>query len=109
MKPTPEPPEGLNDRARAFWTAVQAFWIIDDAVGHELLARCCETITRLDEVRAVLADDGLTIRTRFDELRAHPLLATERDARLAIARLCRELRISEPPANERPPRLGGKR
>jgi hypothetical protein len=47
---------------------------------------------------------------RFGEVRAHPLVAVKRDARLAVARLARELRITEPEAEDpRPPRLTGRR
>jgi phage terminase small subunit len=70
--------------------------MVEDAVGLELLRRLCEASDVADEARARLAVDGLVAANRFGEIRQHPLVSVERDARLAIARLARELRLLEP-------------
>lgn len=100
------PPEHLSARSSAFWRAVVADYLIEDAPGLELLRRACEAMDRADEARAVLEREGLTFTSRYGELRPHPCVAVERDARVAVARLLRELRVTEPPEDDRPPRLG---
>ncbi len=104
-----KPPEGLSERAQAFWVEVVGSYVVDDAPGRELLLRACQAIDLADSARAVYLADGLTVTTRLGEVRAHPMVAVERDARLAIARLLRELRITEEPDDHRPPKLGGRR
>jgi phage terminase small subunit len=67
---------------------------------------------RMEGARAVIAKEGMTVPTRNDGVKAHPLLAVERDARLALARLIRELdRDAVPPPSDRcaPPPLRSNR
>jgi hypothetical protein len=79
---------------------------IDDAPGLELLRRCCEASDRADMAREEVERDGATFRTRFGEIRAHPAVAVERDARNAVRQLLRELRVTDPPDDARIGRLG---
>jgi phage terminase small subunit len=60
----------------------------------ELLRRLCEAMDRADEARALLAADGLTTVDRYGQVKPHPAVNIERDARIAIARLIRELRLA---------------
>jgi phage terminase small subunit len=72
-----------------------------------LLQLCCEAWDRAVQAREQLAREGLTVSTN-QGVRAHPCIAIERDARLAVTRLVRELDLdTEPPASERnaPPPL----
>ena len=105
---TPRPPRApshLSDRSRKFWRKVSSGWVLD-APAYELLRRCCEAMDRADEARQILNDEGLTFKTRYGEVRPHPAVAIERDARLAVARLLRELALDEAPEPPRPPRKG---
>jgi P27 family predicted phage terminase small subunit len=78
-----------------------------------LLQLACEAWDRAQEAREQLGRDGLTVPGREGGLRAHPAVAIERDSRLAVARLVRELDLDvEPPASERvapPPLLSNNR
>jgi hypothetical protein len=48
--------------------------------------------------RKQIAKDGLTVRTADGGIRTHPAIAIERDSRLALARMIRELDLdTEPP------------
>lgn len=81
--------------------------------GHHvrLLTLAAEAFDRCDQAREIIAKDGLTIPTGDGGLKAHPAVAIERDARLAFARLIRELDLDmEPPAEaRRPPGLRSNR
>ena len=66
------------------------------------LAVACETWDRAQAARAQLAREGLTVPGREGGIRPHPCVAIERDARLAVARLVRELDLyTEPPPSDR--------
>jgi len=72
--------------------------------GHVL----CEAWDRSEQAQVRLDQEGLTVEGREGGMRPHPCVAIERDARLAVARLLRELDLDvEPPVSERigPPAL----
>jgi phage terminase small subunit len=84
---------------------------------HEkLLTLAAESWDRCAEAREQVRREGLTVATKAGGPRLHPCVRVEQDARLAFARLLRELDLDlEPPAEERkrPPALrsmrGGQR
>ena len=73
----------------------------------KLLTLAAEAWDRCQEARRTLAAEGCTYINRFNEPRAHPCVAIERDSRIAYARLLRELAldVNEPPESPRPPGL----
>src|SRR5687768_2067225 len=99
----PTPPEHLSDRCRKWWRSVVSDFELELHHLH-LLRLAAEAIDRAEEARAILADEGIVVRTG-ETVKAHPAVAIERDARLAAARLIRELDLDvEPPAERsRPP------
>jgi P27 family predicted phage terminase small subunit len=103
----PEPPPHLSPSARKWWeTTVEAYVLQEHHL--RLLQLACEAWDRAQEAREQLERDGLTVPGREGGVRAHPCIAIERDARLAVARLVRELDLDvEPPVPERlgPPAL----
>ena len=67
-----------------------------------------EAWDRAQAARAQVDAEGLTLLGQGGVSRAHPCIAIERDARLAVARLVRELDLdTEPPVSARlgPPAL----
>jgi len=98
---SPPSPSHLSPSAAEWWrTTVEAY------VLHEhhlrLLQLACEAWDRAQEARAQLEDEGLTVTGTEGGIRPHPCVAIERDARLAVARLVRELDLdAEPPAPDR--------
>jgi P27 family predicted phage terminase small subunit len=106
----PPPPAHLSPSAAHWWTSVCETYVLQE--HHlRLLQLCCEAWDRAQQARKELAK-GLTIRTADGGIRTHPAVAIERDSRLAVARLVRELDLdTEPPPPERyaPPALHSNR
>ena len=110
MRTTPEPPDHLRVPTADWWRSV----LIDyDLEEHHvrLLHLACESWDRCQQAREQIDRDGLTIQTGDGGLKAHPAVAIERDARLAFARLVRELDLDAgaPSGSPRPPALGSNR
>jgi phage terminase small subunit len=102
-------PRGLSHATRAWWHAVDDGYDLE-AHHRKLLTVACQTWDRLQEIRAVIAAEGIEVPGRFPGQRmAHPLLSAERQSAVAFARLIRELALDDAsPPETRPPRLGGK-
>jgi hypothetical protein len=88
------PPDDLGAAGRRLWGAVMAgFEVTREQVAVlEAAARECDA-ANLAEL-AVQAD-GRLIPDRFGTLKVHPGVAAARSARLAMARLLRELSLEE--------------
>lgn len=102
----PIPPDHLSEQASSWWQ--QAVRDYEFGPHHlHLLQSACEAWDRQQQARQALADHGaLTFTDERGVIRAHPAVAMERDARIAFARLVRELDLdagglaeaSRPPA-----------
>jgi len=103
----PEPPPHLSPSALQWWRSVVDRYRLEE--HHlRLLQLACEAWDRSQEAREQVAKEGLTVPGREGGMRPHPCIAIERDSRLAVARLVRELDLdTEPPVSERigPPGL----
>jgi phage terminase small subunit len=108
--PVPEPvsldapPSDLSAAAQEFWRQVMGAFELE---RHHVvtLNLALHAWDRAEEARMIVDRDGMTVRDRFAQLRPHPMLAVERDARGQYARLMREVDLdgaAEP--DVRPPR-----
>jgi phage terminase small subunit len=94
-------PAGLNDEAKLLWGHVTEGWQLDEP-GFALLRNACMALTRLRHVQKTLREDGLTVKDRFGQLRAHPLLSAERDAASSFRHDIKSLNLNvELPSLER--------
>ncbi|MGI8937810.1 MAG: P27 family phage terminase small subunit [Iamia sp.] len=103
----PAAPDHLA-RAAGLWADVARTYSLD-AWQYELLRRCCEAGDRADEAREQIAADGLTTTDRYGQVKPHPAVNIERDARLSQARLLRDLRLEDEPQEPRVARGGRRR
>lgn len=105
-----EPPAHLAPETADWWRAVLGEYELE-AHHLRLLRLACEAWDRCQQARDILDRDGLTTETDSGGLKTHPAVAIERDARLAFARLLRELDLdAEPPEDRaRPPALRSNR
>lgn len=104
----PVAPEHLSERSTALWGDVVATWPLE---SHQLrlLEEACVALDRSAEAREAIERDGAFVTDRFAQLKAHPGVAVERDARIAAARLFRELNLNLAEAEgARPPRHDGR-
>lgn len=107
----PEAPAHLSAHATGWWQSVVAEY---DLEPHHLrlLQSAAEAWDRMQQARQALAENGsLTFTGANGDLKTHPTVAIERDARIAFARLVRELDLdAEAPAERsRPPGLRSNR
>jgi P27 family predicted phage terminase small subunit len=104
-------PDHLQPETQQWWDNIVANFDLED--HHlRLLEAACDAWDRLTASRATLLVDGLTTLGRDATLKAHPCVAIERDARIAFARLLRELDLDVPPPEDRgyrPPGLRSNR
>ena len=105
-----EPPAHLAPETADWWCAVLGDYELE-AHHLRLLRLACESWDRCQQAREILDRDGLTTGTESGGLKAHPAVGIERDARLAFARLLRELDLDAEPPQERarPPALRSNR
>lgn len=102
-------PPHLTDGTASWWLAVQADYSLEP--HHvRLLTLACEAYDRTQQAREIIDLDGPVVVTDGG-IKAHPAVAIERDARLAFARLLRELDLDTEPASDRgrPPALRSNR
>jgi phage terminase small subunit len=101
-----KPPAHLRPATARWWIAVQKDF---DLEPHHvrLLTLAATAWDRADSAREVIQTEGAVFRDRFDQPKARPEVAIERDATIAFARLLRELDLDlDPPAAPgRPPVL----
>jgi phage terminase small subunit len=68
-----------------------------------LLEQGCKALVRLVEAREVIDRDGIAIPDRYGVLKQHPACAIERDQRIALVRIIRELNLDEEEEHVRGP------
>jgi P27 family predicted phage terminase small subunit len=97
---SPRPPAGLCPASRALWRRLVREYAITDSGGLALLELAAQAYRRLVEARAILDKQGVTITDRHGQLRAHPLVNVERDARIAVVATLKQLGLDlEPVGN----------
>ena len=105
-----EAPAHLAPETANWWRVVLGEYELE-AHHLRLLRLACEAWDRCQQAREILDRDGLTTQTESGGLKAHPCIGIERDARLAFARLLRELDLDadQPQERARPPALHSNR
>jgi P27 family predicted phage terminase small subunit len=86
----PKPPATLSPAAKRWFREIVAEYGISDPGGLLVLQSACEAFDRMRQAQRILADEGLTTRDRFGQVRAHPAILVERDSRGQMAALLRD-------------------
>ncbi len=88
-----QPPEHLEATEADLWSAIVNDYLFADAASLALLAAAMEARQRMRRCREAIDRDGEAVRDRFEQLKPHPLLAAERDARAAFLSAMRLLNL----------------
>jgi phage terminase small subunit len=98
-------PHNLKKAGEKLWESVAETSRLEE---HDitLLTALAETLDRKNEALVELKKAGhLTFVNRYGETRPHPLVGIVRDCNASMAKLRRELNLSEIPLESRPPKL----
>jgi len=89
-KPDLAPPAHLKTGGKKLWQEVTAKYELE-AHHLRLLESACGCWDRVTEARAALRKDGAFVPDRFGQLKEHPAAKAERDNKILLMRLVREL------------------
>lgn len=93
----PRPPKHLSAEAKRIWRQVVAGWELDEG-ALLVLRQALEAFDRLNQARELIDHEGIVVTDPSGRRRAHPALAVEKEARLALLRAWRQLGLDvEPP------------
>jgi P27 family predicted phage terminase small subunit len=108
-KSTIKPPSHLRAETKKWFTSVLDDYELED--HHiRLLILACESWDRATQARETIAEHGIFYTDRLGSPRKHPAVSVEESARIAFARLVRELSLDvEPPEASRIPGLASNR
>jgi P27 family predicted phage terminase small subunit len=98
-----EPPAHLGAPEKAIWAQVVEDFALPSRASFSMLVAALEAHQRARECREAIAHDGMTVTGRDGQLKPHPLLATERDARQAFLAAFRVLGIAAQPSLPKDP------
>jgi P27 family predicted phage terminase small subunit len=101
------PPEGLSTEAQRWWQRITTEYGIEDDAGLLLLQTALESFDRMRNCQAAIARDGELVRDRFDQMKPHPLLPAERDARGQMLTAMKNLNLDLEPLRDGPGRPPG--
>jgi hypothetical protein len=86
-------PQHLAEPERKLYRDLVRTFRFDDKASLELLCQAMEARQRARQCREQVEKDGQTVRDDHGNLKAHPLLATERSAQAAFISAMRLLRL----------------
>ena len=87
------PPKHLKEPERTLWTDLNAQFAFSDAASLAILASALEAHARSRRCREAIDTAGESVRDRFGQVKPHPLLSAERDARAAFLAAMRALNL----------------
>ena len=107
MPKSPVAPKTLSAEARSWWRKLSREYEISDEGGKLLLLMSLEAFDRLRGAQRAIKRDGASIQDRWGQVKQHPLLTTERDARAQMLMALKQLNLDVEPLRDRPGRPGG--
>ncbi|HEY3968229.1 MAG TPA: P27 family phage terminase small subunit [Planctomycetaceae bacterium] len=89
----PRPPRKLTGEPLKLWDDIATGWQLD-APGLAVLAQACESLALLRAAEKKLASQGLTVKDRFKQDKANPLVIVVRDLRSSHLRALKQLQLA---------------
>jgi P27 family predicted phage terminase small subunit len=81
---------------------------MEDEAGCLLLQTALEAFCRMRDATAQIKNDGLTIKDRFEQPKAHPATVIERDSRAQMLAAIKALNLDLEPLRNSVGRPGGR-
>ena len=103
----PTAPKGLAVPTATWWREVRDEYGLDDPAGLYLLETAARAWDRANEARKAIDKDGLRVKDRFGQWKAHPLCTVERDALATFRASLKDLNLDLEPLRDRPGRPPG--
>jgi phage terminase small subunit len=103
----PRPPAGYTPEARKLWRDVLEGWSIDPA-AMVLLDGACTALMRVRQAQAMLATAGIVSTDRFGQVKAHPAVIVEQNAKQTLLQSLKALNLDLEPLRDRPGRPPGR-
>jgi P27 family predicted phage terminase small subunit len=97
MKRNIRAPAGLSAEARRWWRQLVEEYEIEDSGGRLILLTMFEAFDRMRAAQKIISEEGETVKDRFEQLKAHPMVAVERDSRAAFYAGLRALNLDLEP------------
>jgi hypothetical protein len=104
-----KPPRALGNHGLSLWVRVTAEYDIEDAAGRELLTLACQALDRAEALREAIDRDGELLHLRTGNMREHPALKHELQARAFVAKMPLRLGLDVEPLRAGPGRPPGTR
>jgi phage terminase small subunit len=98
VTPNRTAPADLGATGRALWLKLAGAYKVDDEHGQTVLALACRAADREQACRRQIEHDGVSVRDKWNQIKPHPLLAAERDARSQVLAALRALALPIPEA-----------
>ena len=105
---TDKPPKHLSRGAQEGWQKLTTEYSIDDEAGKLLLQTALEAFDRMKKAAERIDKDGDAVEDRFGQVKPHPLLNAERDARSQMLAALKQLNLDIEPLNDKPGRPPGR-
>lgn len=106
MGETREPPAHLGEAAKAWFRRIVEEFSFESEAEWKLLEEAAGCIDRIEQARRAIRRHGLLVKGGTGGLKPNPATIIERDCRVLLCRITRELRLNEPPVEEsRLPRI----
>ena len=90
---TPAAPAHLQEPEERLWAELTASHQFDDPASLALLRTALESHQRARRCREQIDRDGEAVRDKWNQIKCHPLLAAERDARASFLSAMRLLNL----------------
>jgi P27 family predicted phage terminase small subunit len=92
----PKVPKHFENPERLLWKKILSEYLIADSAGLKLLETALEAHSRARKARETVDKEGMTTTDRFGQVKAHPLITVERDARSQFLLAMKQLNLDIP-------------
>lgn len=92
-----KPPAGLSPAAKSWWKKLTNEYGIDDQAGLLILETAMRAMDRMTQAGALIDKHGAVILDKFEQLKANPACAVERDSRAAMMGALKSLNLDLEP------------